>query len=79
MRLRTTAGPYAGQIRDYTFRAAQAALANGMAEPVEDGAAQEQTRPPSRTSASVPLSDGGSGASMSVSSDRPSGRRGRKE
>jgi hypothetical protein len=36
MRLRTTAGAHAGEIRDYTFSAAQAALRVGSAEIVAD-------------------------------------------
>ena len=35
MRLRTTAGAYAGHIRDYDFGAAQAALKSGTAERIE--------------------------------------------
>jgi len=42
MRLRTTAGRYAGEIRDYGFGAGRAALRVGTAEPVE---ALATTRP----------------------------------
>ena len=36
MRLKTVAGAYAGEIRDYTFSAAQAALSTGTAVPLAD-------------------------------------------
>jgi hypothetical protein len=35
MRLKTTVGAYAGQIREYAFTAAQAALKTGAAERIE--------------------------------------------
>jgi hypothetical protein len=44
MRLRTTAGRYAGEIRDYAFGAGRAALQVGTAAQVED-VAQTSSRP----------------------------------
>ena len=42
MRLRTTVGAYAGEIRDYPFSAGQAALKVGSAELVADTPRPEQ-------------------------------------
>lgn len=60
MYLRTTAGAYAGQIRDYAFGAAQAALRAGTAERVgevqalrAEMQAAAPTEPPARGSTVV--------------------------
>lgn len=45
MVLRTVAGRYAGEVRDYPFLAARAALATGTAVPVE-GAQPTPSPPP---------------------------------
>jgi hypothetical protein len=45
MRLRTTAGAYAGEIRDYTRSAGLAALRVGTAEPIESVQAPEEVKP----------------------------------
>jgi hypothetical protein len=42
MRLRTTVGAYAGEIRDYLFSAGQAALKTGTAERVDQPVARAQ-------------------------------------
>lgn len=54
MQLRATAGAYAGQIREYAFTAAQAALKTGAAERVSrpaPSAPVRSTPPPAATSA----------------------------